>query len=278
MLVTLRSDWTVGGKTWPAARCSRSPRRTTSRASATSRRCSRRRRRPRSTDITATKTMIYVATSRTSQTGSYAWTRTGAGKAARGSARRSKLADGSYRRRSLRGTTTRTTTTGCTTSDYLTPSIARRSSSKRQEGSTLKQSPSFFDAKRPRGQRSTSRRRRTARACPTSMVAKTKLRARRQHADAARRLRRLRDLADAVLQRGRRRGVARARRRVRRRRTSAAAASTARPGTRRRSRRNRQRVYDDFVAVAEDLIARKVTSPPIASASRAAPTAACSWA
>jgi prolyl oligopeptidase PreP (S9A serine peptidase family) len=37
----------------------------------------------------------------------------------------------------------------------------------------------------------------------------------------------------------------------------------------------RQIIYDDFAAVAEDLIARKITSP---RASRAARTAACSWA
>ena len=43
--------------------------------------------------------------------------------------------------------------------------------------------------------------------------------------------------------------------------TSAAAASTARAGTRPRCSENRQRAYEDFAAVAEDLIARKVTSP-----------------
>ena len=39
---------------------------------------------------------------------------------------------------------------------------------------------------------------------------------------------------------------------------------------------NRQRVYEDFAAIAEDLIARKVTSARRSSASWAARTAACS--
>ena len=37
---------------------------------------------------------------------------------------------------------------------------------------------------------------------------------------------------------------------------------------------NRPRAYEDFVAVAEDLVRRRVTSPA-SSASRAAATAAC---
>ncbi len=39
----------------------------------------------------------------------------------------------------------------------------------------------------------------------------------------------------------------------------------------------RQSNFDDFIAVAEDLVARKITSPGT-SASRAAPRAACWWA
>ena len=43
--------------------------------------------------------------------------------------------------------------------------------------------------------------------------------------------------------------------------TSAAAASTARAGTRRRSKANRHQAYEDFAAVAEDLVARRITPP-----------------
>ena len=43
--------------------------------------------------------------------------------------------------------------------------------------------------------------------------------------------------------------------------TSAAAASSGRSGTSRRSRRTSRSSYDDFIAVAEDLIARKFTTP-----------------
>jgi prolyl oligopeptidase len=44
-------------------------------------------------------------------------------------------------------------------------------------------------------------------------------------------------------------------------RTCAAAASSGRIGTRRRSGENKQRTWDDYIAVAEDLIRRRVTSP-----------------
>jgi len=43
--------------------------------------------------------------------------------------------------------------------------------------------------------------------------------------------------------------------------TSAAAASSAPNGTRRRCRRSHQNAFDDFIAVAEDLVKRKVTTP-----------------
>ena len=43
--------------------------------------------------------------------------------------------------------------------------------------------------------------------------------------------------------------------------TSAAAASSGRPGTRRALKTKRQLIFDDFAAVAKDLIARKITSP-----------------
>ena len=57
--------------------------------------------------------------------------------------------------------------------------------------------------------------------------------------------------------------------------TSAAAANTARRH-RAALKQNRHRAYEDFAAVAEDLIARKVTSAPHLRA--AAATAACWWA
>ncbi len=60
--------------------------------------------------------------------------------------------------------------------------------------------------------------------------------------------------------------------------TSAAAASSARAGTRRRCKAKRQNAYDDFIAVAEDLIRRKASPRRGTSASRAAATAACWWA
>jgi prolyl oligopeptidase len=43
--------------------------------------------------------------------------------------------------------------------------------------------------------------------------------------------------------------------------TSAAAASTARAGTRPRLKANRHKAYEDFAAIADDLVARKITSP-----------------
>jgi hypothetical protein len=68
-------------------------------------------------------------------------------------------------------------------------------------------------------------------------------------------------------------GLARARRRVRRREHPGR--RRVRPGLAPSAlKENRQRAYDDFMAVAEDLIARRITSPRT-SASWAAATAAC---
>ena len=66
---------------------------------------------------------------------------------------------------------------------------------------TLKQPPAFFDADGLVGRPSTRRPRRTARRCRTSRSRRKDLDARRQQPDAALRLRRLRGLADARLQR-----------------------------------------------------------------------------
>ena len=57
--------------------------------------------------------------------------------------------------------------------------------------------------------------------------------------------------------------------------TSAAAASSAPAGTRRRCKADKQKSYDDFAAVAEDLIAQPGHAARAAWASRAAATAAC---
>jgi prolyl oligopeptidase PreP (S9A serine peptidase family) len=104
--------------------------------------------------------------------------------------------------------------------------------------------------------------RRTARACPTSWscAPKKDLRARRQEPDAALRLRRLRGLDDArLLATGGRAWLERG---------GVYVVANIRGGGEFGPRwhqaaikANRQRAYDDFIAVAEDLIARKITSP-----------------
>ena len=115
--------------------------------------------------------------------------------------------------------------------------------------------PAFFDASVTMIEQRVRRSRRTAPACRTSWCAR-RPRARRHRADAAARLRRLRGVPAAGVLRGDRsaRGWLEARRRLRRSPTSAAAASTARlaPG---RAARKPHAAYEDFAAVATDLVA-----------------------
>ena len=95
---------------------------------------------------------------------------------------------------------------------------------------------------------------------PYFQVGPRKASARRQEPDGAVWLRRIRDRGGAALQRQPRRGRGSKAAACTSWRTSAAAESSGRAGTRPRSRRTASKAFEDFIAVAEDLIARKVTS------------------